>query len=427
MASICRHWRLWILPVLTGLYALLIVIIVPILLVNSIKNSKFKKQDQAVLVGGAFVLLALPIAFYEIIQHMIYYTQPRLQKYIIRILWMVPIYAVNAWLGLVYPEGSIYVDSLRECYEAYVIYNFMMYLLAYLNADHQLEHRLEISPQVHHIFPLCCLPDWEMGREFVHMCKHGILQYTAVRPISTLVSFICELNGVYGEGEFREDVAFPYMITLNNLSQFVAMYCLVLFYHANAEALQPMKPIRKFLCIKAVVFFSFSQGVIIAILVYLNVISSIFDTDDTDDIRNISSKLQDFLICIEMFLAAVAHHYSFSYKPFVNSAEGQAWWDAFRAMWDVSDVHNDIKEHLGVVGSSLSRRIRGRSAYQQAWGSATERTSLLPQVVVINQAKSAPTCSFSGYHTAEAGLNNNPSIGESEEATADTQDNIINT
>jgi len=97
-------------------------------------------------------------------------------------------------------------------------------------------------------------------------------------------------------------------------------------------------------------------------------------------------------------------------------------------MWDVSDVHNDIKEHLGVVGSSLSRRIRGRSAYQQAWGSATERTSLLPQVVVINQAKSAPTCSFSGYHTAEAG-NNNPSVGESEEATADTQDNsnIINT
>lgn len=68
---------------------------------------------------------------------------------------------------------------------------------------------------------------------------------------------ICELNGVYGEGEFRGDVAFPYMIAFNNLSQFVAMYCLVLFYRANAEALKPMKPIGKFLCIKAVVFFSF--------------------------------------------------------------------------------------------------------------------------------------------------------------------------
>lgn len=70
-------------PVLTCLYALVIVILVPVLLANSIRNG-FQKQDQGALVGGAFVLLALPVAFYEIVQHMIYYTQPRLQKYIIR-------------------------------------------------------------------------------------------------------------------------------------------------------------------------------------------------------------------------------------------------------------------------------------------------------------------------------------------------------
>lgn len=101
----------------------------------------------------------------------------------------------------------------------------------------------------------------------------------------------------------------------------------------------------------------------------------------------------------------------------------------YRAMWDVSDVHNDIKEHLGVVGSSLSRRIRGRGAYQQTWGSATERTSLLPEATVVTQARSAPACSFSGYNTAEAGLNNNPSVGESEEAIVNTLDNsnAINT
>jgi len=81
---------------------------------------------------------------------------------------------------------------------------------------------------------------------------------------------------------------------------------------------------------KYIMFFIYSQGVLIALLVYFDVISSIFNTDNSDDIRNISSKLQDFLICIEMFLAAVAHHYSFSYKPFVNLAQGQAWWDAFR-------------------------------------------------------------------------------------------------
>ena len=68
---------------------------------------------------------------------------------------------------------------------------------------------------------------------------------------------MCELNGVYGEGEFRANVAYPYMVAINDLSQFVAMYCLVLFYKANVAELKPMKPLPKFLCIKAVVFFSF--------------------------------------------------------------------------------------------------------------------------------------------------------------------------
>lgn len=96
-----------------------------------------------------------------------------------------------------FPEESIYMDSLRECYEAYVIYNFMMYLLAYLNADRNLEHTLELAPQVRHMFPLCCLPDWEMGREFVHMCKHGILQYTVVRPITTLISLLVQRRSCF--------------------------------------------------------------------------------------------------------------------------------------------------------------------------------------------------------------------------------------
>jgi hypothetical protein len=71
------------------------------------------------------------------------------------------------------------------------------------------------------------------------------------------INRICEINGVYAEGKFLTNVAYPYMIAINNLSQFVAMYHLILFYRAHREALQPMSPIGKFLCIKAVVFFSF--------------------------------------------------------------------------------------------------------------------------------------------------------------------------
>lgn len=48
---------------------------------------------------------------------------------------MVPIYAMNSWIVLKFPKTSIYLDTIREGYEAFVIYNFMMYLIHYLKYD----------------------------------------------------------------------------------------------------------------------------------------------------------------------------------------------------------------------------------------------------------------------------------------------------
>lgn len=181
---------------------------------------------------------------------------------------------------------------------------------------------------------------------------------------------ICEMNDVYGEGQFKPNVAYVYILFINNISQFVAMYCLVLFYKANRQELSPMKPLPKFLCIKAVIFFSFFQGVIIEFLVYFGFISNVFGEDDSDktDPHLLSTKLQDFLICIEMFLAAVAHHYSFPHKPFhINApnydATNRGFLDALKTMLDISDVRDDIGEHIGVVGSSFARRLQGRNNY----------------------------------------------------------------
>jgi hypothetical protein len=98
-------------------------------------------------------------------------------------------------------------------------------------------------------------------------------------------------------------------------------------------------------------------------------------------------------------------------------------------MWDVSDVHNDIKEHLGVVGSSLSRRIRGRGSYQQTWSSANERTSLLPEALLAT-AKSAPAASFSGYHVGESGKLSSSSeciVGPADIITPDSPTSSSNT
>lgn len=54
-----------------------------------------------------------------------------------------------------------------------------------------------------------------------------------------------------------------------------------------------------------------------------------------------------------MFLAAIAHHFSFTYKPYIQEAEEGSCFDSFMAMWDISDVRADISEQVRNVGRCL--------------------------------------------------------------------------
>jgi hypothetical protein len=118
--------------------------------------------------------------------------------------------------------------------------------------------------------------------------------------------------------------------------------------------------------------------VIITILVYFGVIAAIFGTQDSQSTKEVSSNIQNFLICIEMFWAAIAHHFAFSHTPFVDpSSQTRSFCESFLRMWDVSDVQQDIQEHFGVVGSSLSRRIRGQQSQYQSIPTSDERTRLV--------------------------------------------------
>lgn len=68
------------------------------------------------------------------------------------------------WLALRYPSLAIYVDTCRECYEAYVIYNFLVFLLNFLSNQYpSLVLMLEVQQQQPHLPPLCCCPPWPMG------------------------------------------------------------------------------------------------------------------------------------------------------------------------------------------------------------------------------------------------------------------------
>ncbi|XP_045068817.1 transmembrane protein 184C [Coregonus clupeaformis] len=405
MPCTCGNWRRWIRPLVVCLYVALLLVVLP-LCVWELQKSEVGTHSKAWFIAGVFVFMTIPISLWGILQHLVHYTQPELQKPIIRILWMVPIYSLDSWIALRYPRIAIYVDTCRECYEAYVIYNFLIFLLNYLSNQYpSLVLMLEVQEQQRHLPPLCCCPPWAMGEVLLFRCKLGVLQYTVVRPVTTVIALVCQLCGVYDEGNFSNRNAWTYLVIVNNISQLFAMYCLVLLYKALKEELSQIRPVGKFLCVKMVVFVSFWQAVLIAILVKVGVISD-KHTWDWDSVEAVATGLQDFIICVEMFLAAIAHHYSFTYEPYILEAEEGSCFDSFMAMWDVSDIRADISEQVQHVGRTVLGRPNKMYFGSTGRPEHTEHTGLLlaasqggsEQDIIVTETVSVPTSPLSGHY-----------------------------
>ena len=100
-----------------------------------------------------------------------------------------------------------------------------------------------------------------------------------------------------------------YVTLIYNVSISLALYALFLFYFATRELLRPFDPVLKFFTIKSVIFLSFWQGVLLALLETIGYILPICDAAGKKvDVGAgvISAGYQNFLICIEMFFAAIA-------------------------------------------------------------------------------------------------------------------------
>jgi hypothetical protein len=160
------------------------------------------------------------------------------------------------------------------------------------------------------------------------------------------------------------------------------MFCLILFYTVYKEELRPLSPIKQYLCIKFVVFATFWQSVLIAILVKFNVISpsqwpyfpTLIDT---------VNGLQDFLICIEMFVASVAHVLAFPVKPYMTqnaNIQSNHWISNLGNAANVSDLHHEVKSQVNHFADKLRKALKSKSQTDQPESVAAipnERTSLL--------------------------------------------------
>ncbi len=242
--------------------------------------------------AGTFTLLGCLISAWHMTSHLRAFNKPFVQRKVLAILWMCPIYSVTSWLSLVAPgplEG--YLGILKDMYEAYVIYTFLSFCIAVIGggdrdavvgklARGHDELRRPLSAPVPRwlVDAVCCCrclcPSrrkaysddgatrrTQIADDVLLQCQVCAMQFVFLRPLLTAALFVLKkmryrgpmfgrlpfgIDDGYnpdsgaGGGGGAMDYRSPqfYIVILQNASVFLAFSGLLNFYHAVQEDLK---------------------------------------------------------------------------------------------------------------------------------------------------------------------------------------------
>jgi hypothetical protein len=249
--------------------------------------------------SAIFGLISVLISFYLIFRHATHYLVPNQQRYIIRVLLMIPVYAMVSFLSIVYYKHAVYFQVARDCYEAFAISSFFTLMCEYvapgLHEQKKYFRSLEPVNWVWGVFFMQKCTGGEnhgpfrkprSGLTWFNVVWAGIFQYCLVRVLFTIVSVVAEYFHRYCEHSLHPAFAHIWVVCFEGASVTVAMFCLVQFYIQLKDALKSYRPALKIICIKLVIFFSFWQSVCCVNSCML-ALTKLINTTDGDLVRRL--------------------------------------------------------------------------------------------------------------------------------------------
>jgi len=267
---------------------------------------------------GVLAIAASVASIRLIAAHLMQFRVPDAQRKIVGILWIVPIYALTSWLSLRYLHASLYLDLVRDTYEAFVLYLFFAFCTSLIAADEQRSTN-EMSIEEFAIsFEKFLLSEGKDLKWFLS-CKRGLAQYVIAKPMSTVLGISLTVCG-YGDWY---DAIYPYVASILCVSSSIALYWLVAYEMLITFRLQEHNILGKFLSIKIIIFLTFWQGVTLQILQWCGVLHTFrlaFVEFRSYSSATLAEEVQNSLICLEMFFISVVHSWTFSAAPFAATA-----------------------------------------------------------------------------------------------------------
>lgn len=305
-----------------------------------------------------FCTISLVLTLYLIIQHFRYWTDEIGQTRIVRIILLVPIYALCSFTSMILVEHALYIDIIRDCYESFVLYEFLNLLIHYFNLEcrkldesdaiqktdvdedddfssthtkmHEKEENQTMKEETiamirttgyylsryvesrKHQFPCCCCPLIEPGEEFLIKVKRCVIQYIIIKPSMAIIAVLLHLGDFYHHGSFSIYHGYLWVSLIVNFSAFLALYWLFTFFEAIRKIIASYSPISKFLAIKLLIFFIFWQSVAISFIYYFNVIPAVSHLS----VHESAGLLNNFIISFEIVVLSICHIRIFAYDEF---------------------------------------------------------------------------------------------------------------
>lgn len=289
-------------------------------------------HDLALIVSGGCAIIAIFLSVYLAFMHAINYTKPNEQRHIIRILFMVPVYSVSCFLQVYYYYHAVYFQVLSDCYEAFAIASFFALMCSYVGPDlhEQKEFFRNMYPIKKWVWPVnwfaaCCggqRGPWrtpKSGLTWFNINWIGIYHYCVIRVAMTIIAVVTQYFERYCESSNSPAFAHIWILAINCVAVFIAMYCVIQCYVQLKEPLDEHRPFLKVLAIKLVVFFAFWQ--VTAISVATSERFKIFEPNSIIAYPDIKVSIPAMLLCVEMVIFSILHFWAYPYSPYVPGAK----------------------------------------------------------------------------------------------------------
>ncbi|KAG7897312.1 hypothetical protein KL935_005268 [Ogataea polymorpha] len=299
-----------------------------------------------IAVCGTTSLTSLMISTLAIYLQSSNFRKPFEQRLIIRILLIVPLFAITCFVTLINPSIGNIIEPIREIYEALVIYTFYKLLVYMLGGEREIIQHSFDKPKTNHPFPaniIFCPIDFSNPSHFL-LVKRCILQYVWVKPLLYLVIIVGSIAGIYDSSDISWGSLYTWTGIAYNVSVTISLYYLAMFWKCLYSELKKFSPWGKFMCVKLIIFASYWQGLMLDVMTWAGLISQ----KSPSDLANLTgSQIQNALLCCEMIFFALLHWRSFPYTDFTQDKYGDAarvsTFHAFKDWISLGDLAYDLK------------------------------------------------------------------------------------